>query len=314
MLLQPNGLVSPCCWNQELVYGNIEDQTLAEIWNGTSIQKLRKEFLDGDPQHCSYQMKDIGCHRLSYREIVKNLQFTEIQTSGPIRLDIRLNGQCNLQCIMCDVWKQPNGLYNESDFWELGQNSLFPNLLELDVLGGEPFIQADTYRLIDNVSAVNSKCTWAFATNGNYRFSDEIRSKLDKIQIRWLMVSIDSLNSKAYSEIRLKGKIERTVSTLEQFRKYKLQRISEKRSFRLVASMCVQKQNWKEIPNFIEYCQIRDIEPVFQFLYSPAKLSLIGLPIHELKEVYTFICATIETYKTELLKPIYSPIKEVLYK
>ena len=37
---------------------------------------------------------------------------------------------------------------------------------------GEPFIQRDFYRLIDEVSGVNSTCRWVITTNGHYRLTN----------------------------------------------------------------------------------------------------------------------------------------------
>src|SRR5439155_91000 len=81
--------------------------------------------------------------------LLGEIEIAERQQAMPRRLDLRLNGRCNLECIMCDVWRQPNELYDNSDLWTLGPEKIFPFLLEVDMLGGEPFIQRDTYRFID---------------------------------------------------------------------------------------------------------------------------------------------------------------------
>jgi cyclic pyranopterin phosphate synthase len=53
------------------------------------------------------------------------MDVAEVMQSAPKRLDVRLNGKCNLQCVMCDVWSQPNGVYNQSDFWQYGRKEIF---------------------------------------------------------------------------------------------------------------------------------------------------------------------------------------------
>ena len=226
---------------------------------------------------------------------------------------MRLNGRCNLQCVMCEVWKQPNGLYDQSDFWKKGPTEIFPFLKEMDVLGGEPFVQADTYRLIDEIAAVNPLCSWAFVTNGSYKFTDTIRSRLDKIPIRWMQVSVDSLDPKTYSEVRVKGDLTRTLSTIEQLLRYRRKREFEGRGFRILASICVQKLNWKEVHRFLDYFLERRIEPILQFLYDPFELSLLSLSAAEKEEVCAFFMSNADERFHEFLNPIVMPIEESLH-
>ncbi len=312
MLLQPTGVVSPCCWNQEVVLGVVPRDKLSDIWNGEVARGLRKEFLEGQPTSCAQQMRHIGCHRWSRRNYLKEIELAEIQTAAPVRFDVRLNGRCNLQCIMCDVWMQPNGLYDESDFWKNGPKDIFPYLREMDVLGGEPFVQADTFRLIDEVSAVNSNCSWAFVTNGHYKFDGPIRSRLDKIALRWLQVSLDSLDPETYSKIRVKGLLDRTLATIDALVRYRKEREFQNRGFKLMLSMCVQPNNWREISQLIDFAVERRIVPVLQFAYKPENTSLLSFERHSLIEVSNHFVLLAKKYGLEMLNPVLLPIKEAL--
>lgn len=275
MLLQPNGTATPCCWNQSFTYGSLANQNMKEIWNGEKARALRQEFLSGRPTSCAQQMKHLGCHKTSHRDYKNLLELKEEQTHGPRRLDLRLNSKCNLECIMCNVWKGPNGFYEGTDFWTSGPTELFPFLHEVNLLGGEPFVQADTFRLIDLVSKASPKCTWAFVTNGQYKFNDRMRSTLDAIPIRWIQVSLDSINPQTYSSIRKKGRLDRALETLQAIRTYRDQKSLEKRGFRLYISMCVQKLNWKEMAEFAEFALKNDLLLIYQFAYEPENLSLL---------------------------------------
>ena len=107
-------------------------------------------------------MKNFECHKM-YTHLNPLAELTAVQKKHPRRLDLRLNGKCNLECIMCDVWSQPNGLYENSDLWTEGPEKIFPYLVEVDMLGGEPFIQKDTFKFIDAVSEVNKTCRWGIS-------------------------------------------------------------------------------------------------------------------------------------------------------
>ena len=259
-------------------YGEIQKENVMEIWNGEKMRNLRAEFLAGKPVICEKQMRHMGCQKWSHRLGKKGLDLMEVQPYGPRRLDLRLNGRCNLKCVMCDVWRQPNGLYEKSNFWEVAPKEIFPYLLEMDVLGGEPLIQHDTYRVIRVVSSVNSGCTWAFVTNGQYKFGPVVREHLDLLNIRWIQVSIDSLNPETYKAIRPgAGDLFKVIQTLKDLLEYRYERLLLRRGFTITASICVQQKNWSELGDFLEYARDLKVEPVVQFAYIPDSESILAL-------------------------------------
>ncbi len=286
--LQATGEVAPCCWNQAHVLGDARTSGIAEIWNGSKAQALRREFLEGKPVSCRKQIDQLQCHRY-FEHLNEHVERAAAQKKLPRRLDLRLNGKCNLECVMCEVWKQPNGLYDRSDFWRIGPTDIFPHLLELNLLGGEPFVQKDTFRLIDEVSAVNQDCGWAFVTNGQWKLREPIRARLDRIRIRWIQVSLDSVNAETYPEIRKGGALATVLETIDALIEYRDRRKAAGRAFDLAASMCVQRRNWREVPQFLQYCFEKGLHPWFHALEEPAELSLLSLPRRELEEAYAFL-------------------------
>ena len=264
--LTPRGVVSACCFTNEFPVGNINQNSLAEIWNGEVLQKWRQEFIDNDIQICKKAIETFGCQKL-YRHLDKHVELEKVQKSMPKRLDVRLNGQCNLECIMCDVWTFPNGLYDQSDLWTSGPEKIFPFLVEIDVLGGEPLIQKDTYKLIDQVSAVNRDCTWSFVSNGQYKFNEKIKSSLDKIKIRHFHISMDAITPATYSEIRKKGQFDKSLNTLLDIVKYRNDRAAKTgENFLVFSSFCVMRQNFFEIIEFHDFCRSNGVIPTFQIL------------------------------------------------
>lgn len=311
LLMQPTGDISPCCWNQDIVLGQVPGDTLEDIWNGEKIRRLRREFLEGRPVQCQKFMREIRCHTFNRGAYKHAMEFSEIQTKGPRRLDVRLNGRCNIQCVMCDVWQQPNGIYDTSDFWTAGPAEIFPYLMEVDVLGGEPFIQGDTYRLIDEVGKVNSACSWAFVTNGNYNVQP-ILKKLEKLEIRWLMLSLDSIVPETYAKIRKGGNLLRTLETINGLAKFNEERRAQGRAFDFSISMCVQKENWREMEMFFDYCRFVNVRPWLQFAYGPREVSLLDLPQAERHAIVDHLSTMAGDYSFELLNAIISPLQDSL--
>jgi len=312
LVLHANGNLSPCCYNYEIIYDNISDNSFKDIWNSETVRKLRREFLESNPKTCQKKMSQLGCHRTSVRDFTNSMIQQEIMEFPPKRLDVRLSGRCNLQCIMCSVWKETSGPYENSDFWNIGKTEIFPYIYEIDVLGGEPFVQSETFRLIDAVHEVNTSCQWAFVTNGQYRMNSFIKSYLDKIEIRWIQVSLDSLVSETYSKIRLKGELSKALSTVENLLQYQEKRKTQGRPFQLLASMCVQILNWSEIEQFLNFSLENGIVPIFQFSNLPDETSLLHLPLSERRKIFSYLFSLMEKYGPEVLQPVSIPLKESL--
>jgi MoaA/NifB/PqqE/SkfB family radical SAM enzyme len=283
--MNPLGNVSACCYSNEYNVGNVKDQSLEEIWNGEKLRNWRKEFLTGDIKICAQAMKDYQCHKM-WDHLKSQAVPAEVQTAMPRRLDLRLNGQCNLECIMCTVWQEPNHLYDVSDFWDIGPEKIFPYLMEVDMLGGEPFIQKDTYRMIDEVSRVNKNCTWGFITNGQYNFNDHMRSYLDKITLRHIHISLDAIHPDTYAKIRLKGQLEKTLRTIDGLLSYRKERNLH---FAIFASICIQKDNWRELGDFVRYCEERSVQPILQYIVQRPALALTSLELGERKEAFSYL-------------------------
>jgi cyclic pyranopterin phosphate synthase len=231
---------------------------------------------------------------------------------APKRLDLRLNGKCNLQCIMCDVWQQPNGIYTEENFWKYGRESIFPYLKEIIVLGGEPFVQKDTFRLIDEISAVNKTCRWGFVTNGQYEVNEKILSALNKITLRSLKISLDSINPETYEKIRIGGQLQKSLSTLQKFIALKNERAAKGERVFVGISMSVQKTNYKELGNFIKFAKMLDLEFSLPFVAVPETHSILTLPEKQRKLALETMIGLRSEFNASQLDGIISPLEESL--
>lgn len=306
--LNPLGNISACCFSGEHKVGNIQNNSLTEIWNSPEMQKWRQEFISGDIQICKTPMQNFECHKM-YKHLIEMAELDVVQKNLPRRLDLRLNGKCNLECIMCDVWRQPNGLYDQSELWSIGPTEIFPHLVEVDMLGGEPFIQKDTFRFIDEVSAVNKTCTWGFITNCSYQFNNVLRTSLDKINLRHIHMSIDGISSETYEKIRKNGKHQKTFATINAFIKYRDERQQQGRGFVIFGSMCVQKDNWHEIGLFLDFCKTNNINPILQSVIGRDHLSLNRLSTDNYNSIVEIISPYLESDMRYAVLPVYEDVK-----
>ena len=172
-----------------------------------------------------------------------------------------------------------NGLYDEINFWEQAQEHFFPNIKEIEMLSGEPFIQEDTYRLIDEISAVNPDCLWSFTTNGHWRLNQRIKSSLDKINVKNIIISIDSLRPELYSKIRVDGNIQVVLDNLELLLKYNKERLVKgKSSLELTLHYLVMRDNWDELEELVNFVEEKGLRLTIDNLYEPHEFAISSLP------------------------------------
>ncbi len=309
--LNPLGNLSACCFSEEYKIGDVLTEKIEDIWNGPKMQEWRQEFISGDIKICEKAMKSFECHKM-YTHLIPLAERKVIQDKAPRRLDLRLNGKCNLECIMCDVWRQPNGLYDKSDLWTYGPEKIFPYLVEVDMLGGEPFIQKDTFRFIEEVSKVNKTCKWGFITNCSYKFNAMLEKHLDSIKLRHIHMSIDSLVPETYAKIRKNGDLKKTMATIMSYVDYRKKRAEKGEWFVLFGSFCIQKDNWMEIGNFLDFCDKYEISPILQSVIGREPLSLANLSKKELKSIVALLDPFMDGPRRIFVIPVMSEVERLL--
>ncbi|TNF24532.1 MAG: radical SAM protein [Deltaproteobacteria bacterium] len=280
IILEPNGDVGVCRQKgTEFTVGNLRENTLEEVWNGETIRKWRREFLDNKVSNCSSEIKYKKCNLCPQNnQLLDYVEYSEVQSNLPIKLTANFNGFCNLRCQMCDVWEMPNGFYTEENFWSFARKDLFPGLHEIDMLSGEPFLQNDTWKLIDEVSSINPDCKWTITTNAHYQLSEKMKNELNKISFKNLIISMDSLDDETYAKIRKRGQLKTVRETLNDFLSYQKERMENGlSSLSIKVNFLIQKDNWREIKNMIQFCEDREISPFITFCHIPSEHSLLDL-------------------------------------
>ncbi len=317
IILEPNGDVGICRQKgTSFTFGNIQNQSIDEIWSSQKIQEWRQGHLDGTPKICEVELVDRKCNLCpELNALLPNAEIDNIKNPKILRLTANLNGKCNLQCQMCNVWKMPNGFYTEENFWIPAKTKFFKDILEVDMLSGEPFIQPDTYRLINEVSAVNPNCQWTFTTNLHWRLTDKIKSSLDKIIIKNIIVSIDSLNPDVYSKIRKLGDLKFVLKNIDELIKYQDIRIETRKSgLQIRLNFLTQKDNWFELKEIIQFCLNKKIIPFITLLHNPLDFSILNLDHDERIKILNFYFQTLNREELLLTQRVLKPLIRSLNK
>jgi cyclic pyranopterin phosphate synthase len=311
IILEPTGEIGLCRHKGfEFTFGNIRHQTIDEIWTSPKVQEWRRGHLSGDAQVCKIELMDRKCNLCpELNSLLPSAEITNTVNPKILRLTANLNGKCNLQCQMCHVWKMPNGFYTEENFWIPARERFFKDILEIDMLSGEPFIQADTYRLIDEVSSVNPGCKWTLTTNMHWKLTEKVKSSLDKIIIKNMIVSIDSLNVDVYKKIRYPGTLNFVLENLDAMIEYQNERIIKGlSSLNLRIHFLIQKDNWKEVKEMIEFCFMKKVTPFISYLYEPEILCLVNSPLEERIDMLNFYFENLNSEELKLIQRILKPL------
>lgn len=311
LIFNPTGEIGVCRQKgTNHVVGHLNENSVEEIWNNEYLQRWREEFLTGNIKICAREVKEDFCHlgALNY-EYFNQVELKKKQSQSMLKFTANFNGKCNLECIMCDVWKMPNNYYDEIEFWEKAEKDFFPYIKEIELLSGEPFVQKDTWRLIDIVSSVNPDCQWSFTTNSHWKFNKKIKSYLDKIKIKNIHVSVDSLDPENYQKIRQKGKLSIVLENIDALRKYELNRVQvNKSSLGLSLHALVMKQNWEELESFLDFCETKEMMLILDLLRVPSEISLLALTEEEKTQIIERYLNTMDNNKIKRSMRIILPL------
>lgn len=317
IILEPDGKVGICRnKGNDFPIGQLTFTNFEEIWsiiNSEKAKTWRKEFLQGDPVICKEEVTTRKCNLdLHFNDLLPEAELKSELSKRVLRLTANLNGKCNMQCPFCTIWTLPNNNYTDENFWIPAKKLIFPHLKQVDMLSGEPFIQADTFKLIDQVSEVNPECEWIFTTNMYWKLTDRIKDKLKKIIIKNISVSIDSFDQLTYARLRPPGNIQITLRNLDLLLQYRKERKMENRDFTLSLNFLAQKENWKELPEIYRYARKNEMEFVVILLTTPNNFSIMDLSIREREDVLKFYLDNIESEYLFKLNPLLMPLAESL--
>ena len=286
LYLHSTGDVYPCSFAQNYPLGNVRDQTLEEIWQGERLKEFRKSHLELKNEQCVRSQKDHACH-LHHDRLKSEACYQEVIKTPPIRLDFMVDSFCNLKCVMCTNVLEDNGGYDDESFWEHCREKIFPYVKEIEIIGGEPLILDNTFKLIDLVSECNPECMWRVTTNAHYQFNERFKKAADKMNFESFAVSVDSLKPDIFEKIRKGARLNLVLKTLDDWQAYSKTR-SEQRPMKVVVNFVVQKENAFELPSFIDYCLKKELVPYAILLRDPEDFSIFDLPNKQLEDIFTF--------------------------
>lgn len=229
----PDGRAYPCCLGEDSYpVGNLKQQSMEQIWNGSELREMRRNMLEDKPcKQCTrcYEQERSGFTSMrnnSNKHFGQHIAEVDLTandgTVEPMKLrywDIRFSNICNLKCRSCgsifssrwydDDVKLNNGQplrprvqfagRYELDIWEQMEPQI-PNLEQIYFAGGEPLIMEEHNRILKKlIAAGNTKVRLIYNTN-----LTELKFKRESVLDLWrqfsnvcVAASLDDMGARA---------------------------------------------------------------------------------------------------------------------
>ncbi|MCC6326135.1 MAG: hypothetical protein DCC43_07825 [Candidatus Brocadia sp.] len=259
------GEVFMCCpaWLDTSI-GNLQDQSVQEIWNGKKAQEIRRSILDGSFTYCNHSrcaflqtvsgpvakvedVKDEDLHAVIEKELT-------ILPYGPRQIICTYDKSCNLSCPSCRT-KLIIERRNKKQILKIQdkiQNEAIQDAYYLHITGsGDPFgspffrkwLQTMKREDIPRVKIIHLQTNAQLWTPKMWgTIAKDIQHLIKNADI-----SIDAANPETYAINRRGGSFERLLNNLEF-----ISTLRKNGPLEWVGiSMVVQENNFREMPDFV---------------------------------------------------------------
>jgi uncharacterized Fe-S cluster-containing radical SAM superfamily protein len=277
----------------EFALGQYPQQSIEEIWKGEAAQQLRKHMQHYDLKHgCEICQADMDT---SSFEEVRAGHFDRLPRNAdyPSMMEFLLTNTCNLECVMCKgeysslIRKNREKLeplvspYDKNFIRQL--EAFIPHLHETRFSGsGEAFAIDMNYEIWEMIIRLNPNCVIMVQTNGSF-LNGRIKDILNRGNFR-IGVSLDSLKKDVFESIRVNANFDRITENIRYFSQY-----SRDKNEKFALALCVMRQNWRELPAFIQFCNEHNAVATLHKVFFPVEYALHNLPPEELTQIGSYL-------------------------
>jgi MoaA/NifB/PqqE/SkfB family radical SAM enzyme len=271
--ISPQGDITPCCKFRTQGYNeryNITKNTIQEYTDSDFLKGIKHEFLSGSfPQGCIRCVQDeqIGTpskRQLDYERWTEQYDNWQ-EEDGYITTSIAFGNTCNLKCVMCGPYSSSRWRQEQKDLYNVDIKSLeylndsivdqlhasMPNVLHIDIPGGEPFL-SEPLKQLDFLSRLReraSNVTLHYTTNTQVMPDERWLAEWSNFKEIDVQLSIDGVESH-YEYIRYPGNWNVLLNNVDQWLKYQ----QEYANIRLSVSHTVGAYNIYYMQEFWDWC------------------------------------------------------------
>ncbi len=283
----PDGSVTMCC-DVDRVLGNINEQSIEEIWNGKMYQKMRRMmFEEGGEKMCSpnclllnggkdYQsfswFSDIPPNTPLYSNASLNEEEIragkEILRSKPRWMRFAISYRCNYNCYHCYQKGERKENITLPAKFIIDLKGLAQFYQFLFIFGGEPTIFPEFSGLL-NMAEDNPFMLFGMVTNASLIHKHIERIK--KVKWAFVAVSLDAASPDMYKELR-------NASNWEQINKnlVMLSELRKDRRYEFNLGMTVNSKNCQELYDFVRLSDRYGATPKINLVSNPDGISFLA--------------------------------------
>ncbi len=316
-----HGRAHTCCYNRTYILGEYPKRSIKDIWFGEEANKLRDYI-----KHDDFSLGCLGCKQqlvAANFDGVKAKQY-DINKANPNRypsvMEFELSNLCNLECEMCNgefsslirtkrEKLPPLEIPYDAEFVKQLEEFI-PYLEEVKFYGGEPFLIEIYYDIWEKIMELNPSVRISVQTNAT-TLNNRVKRILENTNFH-INISFDSLQKDTYEEIRKNAVFERTMENIKWLREY-----TKQRGTFFGISMCAMQQNWRELPDFIKFCNELECPVYFHTVLFPTQCSIRNLEQDAIKEIVDYLGSFTFPEETDLQRKnkqhyngIYNQIKK----
>ena len=273
---QINGNVSACSFNYDFIIGNVNENTIKEIWTGEKAQVFRDKLGNYNFELCKSCEHVLTAKNFNSFPPLKYDMYADDDINYPNQMSFEMSDLCNFECVMCSenfssLIRKRKGFapqkfsYPERFFTELQE--FLPHLKMATFIGGEPLLIKAYFRIWEDILKVNNKCTIHIQTNASYlppRFLEMLESGQFDVGI-----SLDATEKETFEKIRINSNFKGIIENIIILKSY-----MDKNKVNLNLNFCPLTQNWQDIPKIVQYANNLNIPLKIVNVENPRNLSL----------------------------------------
>ena len=250
------GNVRQCSWTEDGYIGNLQDNTVYEVYHSEEAEKIRNRLTCGDYSLCKVD----ACPYLAMNELEKHMLEYEDTPKYPTELYLGFERVCNYACTSCGIHKcmmEEKNENLEAYYAKIEERvqPLLPHLKKISANGcGELFCSKHTLNILANWKPLAAPEEVEVLLESNGSLFDEQHWKqienLGKYNLQ-VAISVMSFDEPIY---RYLSGTSLPISKVENNLKF-IRSLREKGiiNFFEIATV-VQEQNFRTMPDFVKKC------------------------------------------------------------
>jgi hypothetical protein len=261
----PGGDVLVCCghWVPTSI-GNFIRSDIPDVLNSPTAQAIRKSVTDGTYKYCNHlECGALIQENIPTREEVNDPIITNAIEKNDFKIDtvdqvlFGFDRTCNLSCPSCRTERITEKVSESDEKAHAVAAKLLPLLPKLKKLNinpaGELFASKPSRRILELISPETCPDLVLDIISNGTLFSEQEWNKFPGIhtKVRSVRISVDAARKETFETLRRLGKHDVFVKNMQFLSRLRADAIIPQLKF----SFTYQLQNFREMPDFVEFCE-----------------------------------------------------------